>query len=225
MRIPTLPQPCQTLGGALEQRAAWASSGHGKKWFLIHFQVLSSGFKSRRLDAATSHKCLQARQQPEPHHVPPTLLLAVLVLRMWLPKTLRGGRQRREHARSCMPEGGHAFPITQMTHQCPQAAALYQPRAGCHPCMCSALALTGGTGRATVRDNLEPTLAWSCCWENSRRTRRTAGGVSPQGFGVWEELLVPGKHWTLLHLPWGGRERPLDQCRDSESGRQRGQWP
>lgn len=96
-RIPTLPQSCQTLGGALEQRAAWASSGHGKKWFLIHFQVLSSGFKSRRLDAATSHKCLQARQQAEPHHVPPTLLLAVLV-----PQTLRGGRQSRGHVRSCL---------------------------------------------------------------------------------------------------------------------------
>lgn len=64
VRIRTLPQPRQSLGGTLERRAAQASSGHGKKWFLIHFQVLSSGFKSRRLDAATSHKCLQARQQP-----------------------------------------------------------------------------------------------------------------------------------------------------------------
>lgn len=79
-----------------------ARSGHGKKWFLIHFQVLSSGFKSRQLDAATSHKCLQARQQPEPHHVPPTLLLAVLVLGTWLPQTLRGDRRSREHARSCL---------------------------------------------------------------------------------------------------------------------------
>lgn len=61
--VRTLPQPCQSPRGTLERGAAGASSGHGNKWDLIRFQVLSSGFKSRCLDAATSHK---SRQQPEP---------------------------------------------------------------------------------------------------------------------------------------------------------------
>lgn len=41
--------------------------------------------------------------------------------------------------------------------------------------------------------------------------------MSPQGFGVCEEMFIPGRHPTLLHLPWGdgeGPHRPMQRPRE-----------
>lgn len=182
----------------------------GQQWpwkevvFLIHFQVLSSGFKSRRLDAATSHKYLQARQH---HNLTTCLPHASWQCPSWGHSSHRvmGRAGSTPGPACCMAGQGSASPVVLGQLQWHQ-----------HPCTDAAvgsymLGAIPACSLPALREVLAPQVGWEpcvgtpgtvlpmppCCEEGGQ------WGFSP-GFGGAEGDAHP---WEVpdpaeLHLPW-----------------------